>query len=211
MASVYNPPRSAAQVVASYYATVSELTNAEKMNQTSQATQSEEPARETSLLPLTPFVITAVLFLAVLVLWSIRKAKSTKLMVATLVLVLFAASIPSVLKYVQTGSRQQTNATLSPIPRNIVIAQASASSVSVSWTTEKVSIGAVRFAATPLSLYTTTIVVADGGKLVSTHNAILNKLQNGKTYGVEILSGTEWFNTNGDPVHFTFYVRGPQR
>lgn len=188
----------------SYYTSVYALTPKVEVNQSAQATQSASPVSSNlaSIAIFAPLFIFFVLFLSVLGLQLIRKARTIKNISTAVLIAFIAASIPLVLPAIERQTLYQAKAGPDEVPRYIRIVPATPSKVLVLWTTDAEKIGAVRYSISPFSETTSTVVFGDNGIKTIDHTVQLDRLQKGKEYDLEIFSGTTWYTEKGKPIRF---------
>jgi hypothetical protein len=155
------------------------------------------------LLPYTPFILFALLFVIAFGILVMNRAKTLRNMTTALLLAIMAASIPTVISYIGMGTQQAVKAGPEEIPRNVVVKSGGLSSVVISWTTDAARTGAVRFDKKPLSPATAITYIANAQATVHVHSVSVDHIVRGQTYEFEILSGTRWYDNNGAYIQFT--------
>lgn len=145
-----------------------------------------------------------IVFLAIILVQFFHRAFDYRRTLTGFVVALLIAVMPVSLKTALEVTTLQSKAGPDEVPRQIVISPQTPASVLVTWKTEAEKTGAIRFGTAPLSPQNYEVVIADQGKSTRTHSAELKKLQKGKAYELEILSGKDWYNDQGQPIQFTF-------
>ncbi|MEK7166690.1 MAG: hypothetical protein AAB874_07820 [Patescibacteria group bacterium] len=143
-------------------------------------------------------------FLGAIIVQIINKSLDMRRTLTSLTVALVIASLPLTLKTALQITSLQTRAGPDEIPRNVKIEPVDNETAHITWDTDALKVGSVRFGPTPMNIKTATVVIADGGKRMRLHGAELKKLQKGVIYDVEILSGSEWYSDNGVPIKFKF-------
>lgn len=149
--------------------------------------------------PVILFFLMFVSAFGVLIIYRIRNWKAT---FTALVIAGFAASIPLVLSSMEQGARQEAHAGPDEVPRHIRIIQRTKDSAVVFWETDAVQYGAVRAGPAPLTEESSTVYISDMGSKVQNHAVTIPKLERGKTYEIEIFSGTHWYENESQPLQF---------
>jgi len=153
------------------------------------------------LIPL-PFLLFGIVFICVFGFQIIHSAISIRRTVIAVVLALFAAGIPFMMKSLEQGTHQLPKAGPDEIPRNVRVVADVYTSVTIAWNTETPQIGAVRMGTAPFSLSNTFTVNGDEGKAVMKHTVRVDRLEKGKTYEFEVLSGNRWYDDSGKYLQF---------
>lgn len=156
------------------------------------------------ILPYTPYILFIVLFVAAFSLQVMNVMRSSKNMIVTILLALFAASIPTALNYIENGSRQNVNASPEETPRMIQVQGAGPNSIRISWTTDAEKLSIVKMAKKPLTETNGYIYMGQGSTHVKQHSVTIEKLARNQAYQMEILSGSSWYDNAGVPVEFVF-------
>lgn len=154
------------------------------------------------LIILGSIVLFFVVFLGILFIQVMHKSFDYKKAVASLVVAFVIASIPISLKTALEVTSLQTRAGPDDIPRNISITQVSATSAVVQWETKVEKLGTIKYGLRPLVSNQSEIVIANDGRSTTLHRALLKNLEPGQEYELEILSGKNWYDDNGQPIQF---------
>ena len=130
-----------------YYASITELTPKQAIAKTQESTQADQSQYPQVSAPIifAPILIFFVLFLGALILQIINKSLNIRRGIMVVIIAFFAASIPVVLPHIRGGVGQQTKATPSITPRNVIVARISRDSALVTWNTSQKQIGAVKY------------------------------------------------------------------
>jgi len=195
-----------ASVAVNYFITINELTahnTASAHEEVVQLSPSPLVRTLTPLLPYTPFVLFALLFVIAFGILVVNRAKSLKNITIALFLALISASIPTVLTYIGQGSRQEVKAGPEEVPRNIRVAPVNSTSVRISWETDAARVGVVRIGKTPYTSQTARVYIADNQESVRVHSVEIDKLVQKASYEFEIMSGTTWYDNGGKYIQFT--------
>lgn len=194
-----------ATIATNYFVTVQELTahNTASAKETVAPTPTQLETTLTPLLPYAPLVLFTLLFVVAFGLLVINRVKTLKNIGTALLLALVTASIPAIISYVGTGTRQTTNAGPDEIPREVRVRADTPTFVVISWHTDAKHTGVVRFGVAPLTTSTARVYIANDQTEVSDHSIRIGGLKPGKTYEFEILSGTTWYDNSGVPIKFT--------
>lgn len=186
-----------------YYLTISTLTPivaADSYASSSAASLVHSTPMPTGLIIYAPIVLFLALFISLFGLNIISKIKNYKRIGVTLVLVLFAAGIPFVLKSIQNGVSFVSKAGPLEIPKSIEIKQISKDAVTVIWNTDASTTGAVRiFIQTDINPKY-KVIISNEGKAAAYHQVQILQLNKRTLYGLEILSNQNWYNNNGNPI-----------
>lgn len=195
--------------IAGYYASVESLqVKAENPNavvKTTASTVSDVTAN--APLPLRPYVTyipSVVLFVAALWIQLHDGVQSTKHLVVAVMIACFAAVIPAALLAISASTGLAAHAAPGDMPRMVHVERSGDQNVLITWQTQNNLTGAARVDPVPFDGTNPTILIADNGEQKYMHLLRVSGLLPGTTYGVEILSGTHWYNENGQPVTFTF-------
>jgi len=143
-----------------------------------------------------------VLFLGALIVQIVQKTLDMKRALTTLVVAVMIASLPITLKTALEATSLQSQAGPDQVPRNIQIQQLTRRSLKLTWDTDAAKVGSVRYSSVPLSVKTSKVVIGDFGKRVKHHSIVLDNLQIGVEYEIEILSGDTWYDNNGEPLRY---------
>lgn len=200
------PANTSVAIATNYFVSINELsarTTASTQEEVVQPTPSMISQSLEPFFPYTPFILTAVLFIAAFGILIVNRTKSLKNLTTALLLALMTASIPTVISYIGTGSRQAVNAGPDEIPREVRVTPDTPSFVIISWKTDAKHTGVVRFGAAPLSNQTARVYIANDRTEVTDHSIRIGGLTKGKTYEFEILSGTTWYDNGGTYIQFT--------
>ncbi len=155
-------------------------------------------------LPYTPFLLFIILFIAAFSMQVMSAVKNSKNLIVTILLSLFAASIPTALSYIENGSRQNVNASPETTPRMVQVQPVGTNGVQISWTTDADTLSIVKFAKRPLTESNGYIHMAKNSTKEKIHSVTIEKLMKNQMYQFEILSGSSWYNNSGAPVEFVF-------
>lgn len=156
------------------------------------------------LTPYAPILVSGFLFIAAFGIMLVGKIRDAKNVSAALLVALFAASIPQVLNATMFGTRQSAHAGPQEQPRNVRVVSVSGSEATVSWETQKETLGAVRYGVAPFDGVTAKTAVEATRRPVLSHEVTLVRLERGKSYELEILSGNVWYDNGGSPMRFVF-------
>jgi hypothetical protein len=151
-----------------------------------------------------PFILVMLLFVIALGLQINKKIKDIRHNLTSLVLALFAASIPFILVTLHNGLGVETHANPMTVPTTIRILQTSPSSVAISWSTQIPTIGAVRYTINPNDMQTAIVIVETNRTKQTSHTITLSRLSAKTQYYVEILSNALWYDFHGYPIQFQF-------
>ena len=121
---------------------------------------------------------------------------------ASLIVALVVATIPVTLRTMLQVTSLQTRAGPDEVPRNLEVKQLSPTSLIVTWETQAEKTGAIRVGPVPLRKTYDRLIVADEGKKTKSHTVKIENLIPKLEYEFEILSGKEWYNSEGKPVKF---------
>lgn len=153
--------------------------------------------------PFMPFVLFGLLFCIALGIQLTNRFRDSKHILMSVLISFAVASIPAMLAYVGEGGRQQVTASPQEIPKHVVVQRRDATSVFVTWNTDAPTIGVIRLWGTP---------PVDGGRLfvankqaeAGEHTVLIDGLTGKNEYQFQILSGTTWYDNNGQNIRFTF-------
>jgi hypothetical protein len=151
-----------------------------------------------------PIVLFLLLFCTAFVIQVTNKVRTSKHMLVSIVIALFAASIPAALTYLKEGSNQRAKAGPQEIPQNVRINYKNPKTAVVVWYTDAPVYGGVRYSLLPYSENKSNFITSDSGKKTLSHSVELKNLVLGKTYELEILSGSGWYTNNGSYIQFIF-------
>lgn len=198
---------SGGQVATNYFVSISELS----AHNTASAAEVTPPPPVPSvaatlmpILPYAPFVLAALLFAIAFGLMLMDRVKNVKNVMAAFLIAMMVASTPMILNYVQQGGRQEVHAGTDEIPRVLNVRPAPQSSVDITWHTDAKHTGVVKFGASPLYPQNARVYVANDRTELTDHSIRIGGLKKGTVYKFEILSGTTWFDNNGQPIQFTY-------
>lgn len=197
--------------VANYLVTVEQLSVRNAPSEETTVTQVTESSLFQWLTPYisyAPMLLFVLLFVCAFGIQVITKARQARNMIAIFFISLFAASIPAVLTYVQTGGGQETKAGPLEVPRAVSVTAEANESAKIVWHTEAATEGAVRISPAPFMISRALVYIADKGAISQDHLVLVPKLTLGRAYEFEVLSGGEWYNTDGHYVSFTFKHSG---
>jgi len=190
-----------------YFVAINQL-SAHNAPETAAETAASQPsAFETWVgpyLPYAPYALSAFLFLVVFSFMIMSKVKSIGNIISALLLAIMAGGIPSILTYVQQGSRQSVNAGPEEVPREVRVQKNSPDSIQVTWHTDANEIGVVKLSPSPFADQTARVYVADNQQSIQSHDAVVSGLKNNGSYEFEILSGHTWYDNGGKYIDFTF-------
>ncbi len=155
-------------------------------------------------LPYVPYVLSAILFLVVFSFIVVNKVKNVSNIISVLFLAIIVGGIPSILSYVQHGSRQSVNAGPEEVPRVVAVQRFSVDSVRVTWRTDAKEIGVVKLGEAPFQDQTARVYVSDNQQSIQSHTTDITGLKNNVSYEFEILSGHTWYDNGGSYIKFTF-------
>ena len=151
-----------------------------------------------------PILLFLLLFCTAFIIQVTNKVRTSKHILISIVIALFAASIPSALTYLAEGSSQRAKAGPREVPRNVRIDYKSPQAATVLWYTDTPVYGGVRYSLIPFSETKSYFITSDSGKKTLSHSVDLKNLILGKTYELEVLSGGNWYTNNGTYIRFQF-------
>lgn len=196
---------------ANHYAMINKLSAiAEVSGTTGTRSQQEQPppAYADFMMLFAPYVVAAILFITALVVMTAGKVRTAKINAAMLVLALFAAAIPMVLRSMNRGVNTVMQASPAEAPVNVRIDHSGDDAVLVHWETIRPQSGFVRYA--PVGVEPGRMrTVGNVREKATIHEVLLRGLESGATYEVEIVSGSTWYGVSGKPITFTFSRNGP--
>jgi len=190
-----------------YFVAINQLSAHNAPETQAETAVSQPTSLETMLwpyLPYAPYALSAFLFLVVFSFMIMTKVRSIGNIVSALFLAILAGGIPSILNYVQVGSRQSVNAGPEEVPREVRVQKASTDSVAITWHTDANEIGVVKLSPSPFEGQTAQVYVPDNQQSIQSHDAIVSGLANNGSYEFEILSGHTWYDNGGSYIKFTF-------
>lgn len=190
-----------------YYFNVYALTPKDEARQEQVAPASERQLPVSGVMPFMvylPFIIFFALFIAAFGIQMIQRIWSVKRTFTSLILAFVIACTPFIISALQGGVRFESKAAPDEIPHNIRIVASSSQSAIVTWDTQVLKIGAVRYGISPARERDRIVVIGDKGQKVGKHAVKLEPLQYGSSYDVEIYSGNRWYDNNGEALQFTF-------
>ena len=190
-----------------YFVAINQL-SAHNAPQTQAETAASQPSSFEIMLwpylPYAPYALSAFLFLVVFSFMIMTKVRSIGNVISALFLAILAGGIPSILNYVQVGSRQSVNAGPEEVPRMVTVQKASSDSVEITWHTDANEIGVVKLGPSPFVDQTAQVYVANNQQSIQSHDAVVSGLTNNGSYEFEILSGHTWYDNGGKCIEFTF-------
>jgi hypothetical protein len=191
---------------ANYYLSIAALTpNDGTVKAGNTATRAENNTPNVSPFVMwAPFGIFFVLFISAFGIMIANKVWNWKRAASALVLSLCLASIPIITISMQNGGiSTQSHAGPEEVPRQVMVSKLSFDSVTVSWSTDKESVGAVRYSIAPFNATSAKIIFADNGKSTGKHSVTITGLKVRGVYEMEIYSNAKWFSDSGKPLKFT--------
>jgi hypothetical protein len=203
------PTRGVVASAADYFVTIDELS---AHNTVSAHEETVQPVQQPTvfsslqpLLPYTPFVLFALLFVVAFGIQVVNRARNLKNVTTALVLALLVASIPMILTYINQGSPQTAKAGPDEIPREVHVQADTQSSVLILWRTDAKHVGVVKLGPAPFAQNSARAYITNNHEEeVQMHTVRVTGLKKGTTYEFEILSGITWYDNAGKYVQFTF-------
>src|SRR3989344_1016938 len=156
------------------------------------------------LIPYAPVFLFVLLFTVAFGMQVVNKIRRARHMMVAILIAFFAASIPTVLNYVQQGTRQEARAGPEEVPRQVRVAPQSPGSVVISWETDAPRVGVVRFGKKPLTNASGRVYIGNDQMSVRMHSVQIDTLTKKQPYQFEIMSGNTWYDNNGKYIEFTY-------
>ncbi len=153
-----------------------------------------------------PFLIygTIILFFAIFLGGLLYQIKSQtfemKRMISTLLVAILVGSIPFTLKTALQVTSISSRAGPDEVPHSIEMQTLTSSSVVITWETQAEKTGAVRVSRVPFDEKLGKMYIGDLGKQVKKHTVKVEGLEVGVQYEMKILSGSTWYDNNGEPL-----------
>ena len=190
--------------VGKYYLALSALTPKDALAQSPVAGPSGFPqGTDTAFLAIVgPAIIFFAIFIAVFGIFLLGRIRNWKMGVTALLLAITLGATPFALNVLKQGTDESVNASPDEIPRNVKVVPLSKTSVQVVWDTDADKIGAVRISLAPYSIRNARIVVGNAGGKTKSHAITIENLTAGKTYELEVLSGSRWYDNGGKRLVF---------
>lgn len=196
-----------AQAVDTYYLSLSKLTPQDNSQSAAQSNQQSQfgTSIPITLIIYTPILIFILLFIAAFGVLTFNRVKNYRSNITMLVIALFAACTPFILRSIQNDISTTSKAAISDIPSNLEIKQLSASTAQITWTTTQPSFGAVKYSEFSGEKNTDHFIISNEGKAVIFHHVILDKLKKNAHYGLRIYSNNYYYDNAGVPIDLYLY------
>jgi hypothetical protein len=189
-----------------YYLRVEALTKV-----SSSTNPPENPKRPTHL----PFSLTSYTQLAIYIFFGmivigalgllITRTKQLNKMITVLILSLITSTIPLGLNLTREKIDLQSKASQESTPTQVYVFPPQVNSISIQWRTDKPQVGVVRISQSPD--VTTNPRLISEQSATTIHSIAIDQLRPNTTYYLEILSGAEWYNDDGQPLEVKTPVR----
>ena len=142
-------------------------------------------------------VFSIAIFLGVLIVGSfallLTKSHQINKMLILLAIALVTSVLPLGLRSLSQQTTYLSQANVPFPPKNVIVSQVSATSFLITWQTDKPETGALR-------LYPSRILTEGSGDRAQNHLLLVDQLKPGTEYTFIILSGTQWFDHQGQPI-----------
>ncbi len=136
-------------------------------------------------------------FLALLV-TAFRSHKKVATVATILMIGLITSTIPLGMQMVKEQQNVESQAAATYQPKDMTVAQVTATSFTITWKTDLPEIGVVRLRSTK-DLIPPMTMLQDPGELMN-HSLVAANLQPNTHYYFDILSGGVWYDNNGEPI-----------
>ena len=146
-------------------------------------------------------VLFITLFIGAVFIQFISRVLDWKRTSSSFVVALLIAIMPLSIRVGLEATSLRSFAGPDEVPRKIEIKQVG-SSVQISWETDALKAGSVRYHAVGTEDDVSFTAIADFGKRTKQHIVIIENIKKGIEYEFEILSGSGWYDNNGKPLQF---------
>jgi hypothetical protein len=110
------------------------------------------------------------------------------------------SAIPLALNLTQQRTAIESKANVEYTPTEVVITGVTATGFDITWHTDKPQTGAVRIALDKAMTENSRVITATDLQITTDHFISINQLEPGTNYYLEVLSGADWYNLNGEPL-----------
>jgi hypothetical protein len=149
-----------------------------------------------------PYIVFFILFISAFGLLIANKIWNWKRIAGAMVLAGCLAAIPYVISAINRDMATVYRAGPEERPKQIEIIRQSKDSVIINWLTDTESVGAVRYGTIPFTQNTAKVIVTDAGTAVGKHTLKISGLKPNTAYGLEIYSGSHWYDNQGKALEF---------
>lgn len=151
-----------------------------------------------------PLSISIIIFLVLvalgLITLSVTKIRDVNKVLTVLFMALITSAIPFGTRLAQEQTSLQSKASPINTPKNIVVSAVTATSFTLTWETDAAAIGTIRLRQTHDPSPLQKILTETNHATNYTHALTVSDLNPNTDYYFEILSGSEWYNLNGEPI-----------
>lgn len=189
-----------------HYLNVKSLTPASQPTTTSTASATTSNQASLSLsLTSTPVIIFFSLLIIGTIGLLITRARDLNKLLMVLAISLIASAIPLTTQILSQETRLTSHAGPEYTPKNVIVYNLTATSFMISWQTDKSDTGIIRVRTTPEVSPHTRIISDSPDQSEYMHHLTVDELEPNNSYYLEILSGGQWYNLNGQPL----YIKTP--
>jgi len=179
-----------------YYLKIQALTPAGDQN-VSQAGQAAGSALQIPALSI-------VIFLTVLVIGAftllVTKSHQINKMLVLLAMAFIVSAVPIAMRSLAEPVSYRPLAGPQAVPKNVVINKVSSTGFNISWETDRPESGTIRLGPTSSLLTDARVFSEAEGQTSTSHLIEITGLKPFTSYYLVILSGSQWFNNQGQPI-----------
>lgn len=151
-----------------------------------------------------PLPLSLIIFLLLtgvgLIALVVTKTQDVNKILTLLFLALMTSAIPFGLQLAGQKTRIESKAGTTVVPRNLIIEAVTVKGFKVSWDTDSLTAGSVALRTSKEAGLTSQVFSEPEGTKSFHHMIEVNQVKPETDYFMEILSGSQWFNMNGDPI-----------
>jgi len=194
-------------IASNYFVLIDEL-SARNVSQNSKTEVQASPVLPVNdpFFTFAPYGVAGIAIVLFIIAFGIQLNKSihkSRQMMMAIIIAVFAACIPSVLTYVNQGTRQDTHAGPEYTPRNVRVVKIKPASIAIDWVTDVPVYTMIRLGPAPLGgalarLYRDTAEIK-----TTEHSVTVDGLKYAIPYEFEIYSGNIWYDNAGEYIQFT--------
>jgi hypothetical protein len=188
--------------ISQYYLKIQALTPASSSQSTTTAASPINPPKQTDYLSLSMYIFFGMLLVGIFGL-LLTKTKNINKMIAVLIISLVTSAIPLAMNLSQQPADISSQAGPELIPKNVIIDQVNKTGFNIYWYTDKIQVGVVKLSLSPDMKTSPQIISEPNTQAASQHQLTIDQLQPDTTYYLQVLSGSDWYDYQGQAIKIT--------